>query len=99
MLLALLVMPRAAAGVLETETKPSTATAENVGPTSPDRVLPGEPTKFKNYYVPALEIPLFQLALNGADRVLFGEAEFGTTFASGWKHVRAGHWVVDQDNE
>lgn len=85
------------AGALETETKASSATPANVGPTSPDRVLPGEPTKFKNFFLPALEIPLFQLALNGADRLIFGEEDFGSTFASGWRQARGGHWVVDQD--
>lgn len=86
-----------AVGALETETKASSTTPHNVGPTSPDRVLPGEPRRLKNFLIPAIEIPLFQLALNGADRLIYGEKDFGSTFASGWRQARGGHWVIDQD--
>ena len=84
-------------GILETETQASSTTLDNVGPTSPDRVLPGEPPKLKNYFLPALEIPLFLAALNGVDRLVYGEEDFGSTWETGWRHVRHGPWVVDQD--
>ncbi|MFA6091469.1 MAG: DUF3943 domain-containing protein [Elusimicrobiota bacterium] len=85
-------------GILQAETRASSTTPDNVGPTSPDRVLPGEPVKRKNYFIPALEIPLFQSALNGVDRLIYGETDYGSTWNSGWRHVRRGPWVVDQDD-
>lgn len=84
-------------GVLENVTTATRATSENVGPTTPNRVLPGEPPKRKNYLIPAVQIPLFQLALNVYDRQVYGKTEFGTTFAGGWRQVRRGRWEVDQD--
>jgi len=82
---------------VETVTEATKATSDNVGPTTPNRVLPGEPPKRKSYLIPALEIPLFQLGLNGADRLIYGDE-----YRSGWKstqnHVRKGPWVVDQDD-
>jgi len=92
---------RISTGVLkavETTTKASSTTPDNVGPTSPNRVLPGEPSRRKNYLLPALEIPLFQSALNGYDRLVYGETEFGSTWNTGWQHVRHGPWGVDQDD-
>lgn len=86
-----------AVGILETETRASSTTLHNVGPTSPDRVLPGEPPKLKNYFIPVFEIPLFEAALNGFDRLIYGKEEYGSTLKSGWRHVRHGPWVVDQD--
>lgn len=83
--------------ILTSETKPSATTPDNVGPTSPNRVLPGEPAVHKNYWIPALEIPAFQGALNLFDRQVFGTKEFGSTWDSGWDHVKHGPWVVDQD--
>jgi|CXWL01.1.fsa_nt_gi hypothetical protein len=82
---------------VETETKASSTTAANVGPLSPNRVLPGEPVKRKNYIVPAVQIPIFLLTLNGFDRLAFG-AEFESTLKTSWDHARKGPWVVDQDD-
>src|SRR5207237_1109949 len=62
------------------------------------RVLPSEPPVHKTYLVPALEIPLFELTLNGIDRLAYGSRDYGSTLASGWNHVRHGPWVIDQDN-
>src|ERR1041385_333304 len=84
--------------VVTSEIQASSTTPENVGPTSPNRVLPGEPTVHKNYLMPALEIPLFQLTLNGLDRALYGPTDYGSNLATGWDHVRKGPWVVDQDD-
>lgn len=83
--------------LVTTEIKPSSTTPDNVGPTSPNRVLPGEPVAHKNYWIPALEIPAFQFTLNQFDRWAYGLEEFGSTWASGWDHVQHGPWVVDQD--
>jgi hypothetical protein len=79
------------------EVKPTPSNPNNVGPTSPSRVLPGEPVVHKNYWIPALEIPTFQLLLNQIDRALYGSEDFGSTLSSGWDHVVNGPWVVDQD--
>jgi len=76
---------------------PTSDSPSNQGPTSPDRVLPGEPPRHKNYWIPALEIPAFEFLLNRLDRHLYDEATYGTTWASGWDHVEHGHWSVDQD--
>ena len=92
---------RISTGILtavETMTKASSATPNNVGPTSPNRVLPGEPRKRKNYFIPALEIPVFQFALNRYDRAVYGPDDYGITFNNGWQHVLHGPWVVDQDD-
>jgi hypothetical protein len=69
----------------------------NNGPTSPSRVLPGEPPTHKNYWLPALEIPVFIALWNRFDRVAFGGHDYESTWASGWDHVVHGPWVVDQD--
>ncbi len=82
----------------ETLIKASSTTADNVGPLSPNRVLPGEPPKRKNYLIPVVEIAVFGAALNGADRVIFGPEEFGSTPASAWRSMTRGAWVVDQDD-
>ncbi|MCX5786953.1 MAG: DUF3943 domain-containing protein [Elusimicrobia bacterium] len=83
---------------VETVTKASSTTLDNVGPTSPNRVLPGEPRKRKNYFIPALEIPVFQFALNRYSRAVYGPEDYGITFNNGWQHVLHGPWVVDQDD-
>jgi hypothetical protein len=83
---------------VETVIKASSTTAANTGPTSPNRVLPGEAPRRKNYLIPALEIPLFQLTLNGADRVIYGNDDYGSTLHSTWRHASKGPWVVDQDD-
>jgi len=82
----------------ETVTKATRTTADNVGPLSPNRVLPGEPPKRKNYLIPAVEIAVFGAALNGADRIIYGPEEFGSTPQSSWNSIRRGAWVVDQDD-
>lgn len=82
----------------ETLIKASSTTADNVGPFTPDRVLPGEPSKRKNYLIPVVEIAAFGAALNGADRLIFGPEEFGSTPQSSWNSIRRGAWVVDQDD-
>lgn len=84
--------------IVESVVVASSTTADNVGPTSPDRVLPGEPPKRKNYLLPALEIAGFGLALNGADRLIYGPPDFDSTFGSSWRGITRGAWVVDQDD-
>lgn len=97
LLLGLLCLP-ATGGAQETVNRASTDTAKNVGPTTPDRVLPGEPPVRKNYLVPVVQIPLFQLALNGFNRLAFAGRDYDSTPATGWRHVRRGPWVIDQDD-
>jgi hypothetical protein len=81
-----------------TDVKATSATLDNVGATTPSRVLPGEPTAHKNYWVPALEIFSFQFTLNRIDRWIYGNEDYGTTLATGWDHVIHGPWGVDQDD-
>lgn len=83
---------------VETVTKATPTTPDNVGPTSPNRVLPGEAPKRKNYLLPVVEIAAFQGALNGFDRLYYGEKEFGSSLGSSVRQVRGGAWVVDQDD-
>ena len=64
---------------------------------NPSRVLPGEPVVHKNYWIPALEIPVFQATLSLYDRAVYGPPDYNSTLASGWEHVVHGPWVVDQD--
>jgi hypothetical protein len=84
--------------IVTSETQPSSNTPTNVGPTSPSRVLPGEPVAHKNYWIPALEIPAFEFTLNQFDRWAYGLKDYGSTWVSGWDHVQHGPWVVDQDD-
>lgn len=83
--------------IVETVTVASKTTPDNVGPTSPDRVLPGEPPKRKNYLIPALQIPLFQATLNVFDRIYFTDPAYDATPKSAWHNLTKGPWVVDQD--
>lgn len=78
---------------------PTRDTPANKGPTTPSRVLSNEPATYKNYFIPAVEIPVFIFLLNQADRVIFSEVDtFDTTLSSGWEQVTHGEWVVDQDD-
>ena len=92
-----LVKVSTATPVVTSETRASSTTPNNVGPTSPNRVLPGESVAHKNYWIPALEIPAFQFTLNQFDRWAYGLKDYGSTWASGWDHVQHGPWVVDRD--
>src|SRR5580704_5720754 len=56
--------------------KPTRDSANNTGPTSPDRVLPGEPPRRKNYWIPALEIPSFLVLLNQYDRFAYPDTVY-----------------------
>src|SRR5579863_2117369 len=49
----------------------------------------------KSYLIPALEIPPFLLLLNLYDRAVYGDAVYGTTWSSGWRHVTQEHWKYD----
>jgi len=82
----------------QTVVPPTHDTATNIGPTTPSRVYSYEKPTFKNYLIPAIEIPIFQFTLNQADRLLYPHQGYDVTFASGWDHVAHGKWVVDQDD-
>lgn len=74
-------------------------------PAKPDR--PAAPQEFgadKSYVTPLLEIPVFLLLLNGADRLLYpdarepnGQKTYDTTPSTTWDHIAHGHWVYDRD--
>ncbi|MBI3299871.1 MAG: DUF3943 domain-containing protein [Elusimicrobia bacterium] len=87
----------APARAFESVVHPSTALPVNPGPTTPDLVLPGEPPTRKNYLIPAIEIAVFQIALNVFDRRILGEDVYGSNLATAWDHLRRGAWVVDED--
>jgi hypothetical protein len=55
------------------------------------------PGYHKSYIIPALEIPAFLFLLNRYDRGVYGTAVYGTTWESGWSHVRRGTWKFDTD--
>jgi len=82
---------------LEKTEKPTANTPDNQGPTSPSRVLPGEPSVHKNYWLPALEIPAFIALWNRIARVSFEGHDYDSTWATGWDHVTHGPWVIDHD--
>jgi hypothetical protein len=86
-----------AATSAETVTHASSETATNGGANSPNRVLPGEPPVRKNYLLPAVEIPAFLLALNGYDRLAYGETVYGTSYSTFKNHLLHGKWEYDQD--
>jgi hypothetical protein len=89
---------KSSTGTLETITKPTKDSPDNQGPTSPNRVLPGERPQRKNYLIPALEIPAFLLILNQYDRYI---AYPGTVYNSGYQSSKNfflhGPWEFDQD--
>src|ERR1017187_10383822 len=67
---------KSSTGALETVTKPTKDSSSNQGPTSPNRVLPGERPYRKNYLVPALEIPSFLILLNQYDRIAYPDTVY-----------------------
>ncbi len=69
----------------------------NTGPTTPDRVLPGERPTRKSYLIPELEIPLFIIALNRFDLLAYDRATYGVSWRNFRTHLLHGPWVVDQD--
>src|SRR5438876_126187 len=76
---------------------PTANSPNNQGPTSPDRVLPGEPPLRKNYWIPALEIPTFLFLLNQADRQIYPNTVYETTPDTFKEHFLHGHWHYDDD--
>jgi len=81
----------------DTVTQPTTDTGENNGPTSPNRVLPGEPPLRKNYWIPAVEIPSFLLILNGADRLIYPHNVYDSNLTTFKNHFLHGPWQYDND--
>jgi len=79
------------------ETKPTKDSAANQGPTSPNRVLPGERVAHKNYWIPALEIPSFLALLNQYDRVAYPNTVYNSGYQSSKNFLLHGPWVYDQD--
>ncbi len=69
----------------------------------PKPVLSWDTGAGKSYLIPALEIPVFILALNGFDRLLFGsEVEDGkkvyrTNPSTFWDNLTHGRWRSDKD--
>ncbi len=71
--------------------------------TDPKPVLSCETGAGKSYLIPALEIPMFILALNGFDRLAYGNQEedgkkvYSATLSTFWDHLVHGRWGYDKD--
>jgi len=69
----------------------------------PKPVLSWETGANKSYLVPALEIPVFILTLNGFDRLAYGDQMedgkrvYSTNFSTFWDHLIHGPWRYDKD--
>ncbi len=88
---------KSSTGTLETITKPTKDSPANQGPTSPNRVLPGERPYRKNYLVPALEIPSFLVLLNQYDRIAYSGTVYESGLQSSHQFLFHGPWVYDTD--
>src|ERR1017187_3376768 len=88
---------KSSTGALETVTKATKDSPANQGPTSPNRVLPGERPYRKNYWVPALEIPSFLILLNQYDRIAYPDTVYNSGLQSSKNFLLHGPWVYDQD--
>lgn len=51
----------------------------------------------KSYFIPALEIPSFLILLNLSDRLIYGDAIYGSTYKSSRDHLLHGPWNFDHD--
>jgi len=73
-------------------------------PSDPRPALSWETEAGKSYLIPALEIPVFILALNGFDRLAHANQEengrkvYGTNFSTFWDNVVHGDWSYDNDS-
>jgi len=71
-------------------------------PKAPRPVLSWETGVGKSYLIPALEIPGFILALNGFDRLVYGndvyegKKVYSTNLSTFWDHVVHGPWEFDE---
>jgi hypothetical protein len=88
---------KSSTGALETVTKSTKDSPANQGPTSPNRVLPGERPYRKNYLVPALEIPSFLILLNQYDRRAYPGTVYESGLQSSKNFLFHGPWVYDTD--
>jgi hypothetical protein len=72
-------------------------------PSKPKSVLSWETGAGKSYFIPALEIPGFILALNAFDRLVYsnqvedGKKVYSTNFSTFWDNLVHGHWRYDKD--
>ncbi len=72
-------------------------------PSEPKPGLSRETGEPKSYLIPALEIPGFVFALNGFDRLVFGNEEedgkriYSTNLSTFWDHLIHGPWQYDKD--
>lgn len=72
-------------------------------PDDPESAMSWETGAGKSYLLPALEIPIFLLALNGYDRLVYPDLEengvkvYDTSFSTFKDHVIEGPWGVDTD--
>jgi hypothetical protein len=67
-------------------------------PKAPKPVLSWETGTGKSYLIPAIEIPGFLLALNGFDRIVYGDDEdtYDMSLSTFWDHLVHGGWQFDE---
>jgi hypothetical protein len=67
-------------------------------PKVPKPVLSWETGAGKSYLIPAVEIPGFLLALNGVNRLVYGNDEdtYDTNLSTFWDHLVHGPWEFDK---
>lgn len=74
------------------------AETDSAGDQVPRRpVLNWETGENQSRKIPAIEIPVFLLALNLYDRSVYGREVYGTTLRSTWDHLRKQPWEYDDD--
>ncbi len=61
------------------------------------RVVDWDTGANKSYVVPAVEIPIFLVALNLYDRHVYGREVYGSTFSSTSDHLQPKAWQFDED--
>jgi hypothetical protein len=72
-------------------------------PSEPKPDISSETEARKSYLIPALEIPGFILALNGFDRLIFGDQRqdgkkaYSSNLSTFWDHLIHGPWRYDND--
>jgi hypothetical protein len=81
--------------------RPGTGLAEETVPSAAsapaDQVHSWRTGGGKSYLIPALEIPSFLILLNLSDRLIYGDAIYGSTYKSSRDHLLHGPWKFDND--
>jgi hypothetical protein len=71
--------------------------AAGTAPAAPPRVLNWDTGADRSYVIPALEIPVFLVALNLYDRHVYGREIYGSTVGTTSEHASVDSWKYDED--